>query len=156
MPESNGKNQSHRDVMLARTCRGYRRVADKPDGSRSPQVTTIYTFRPILHDQQGMPISYVERSVHFSIPPSQIACSIARGMGYAPYREIASILPGESSNIAGIIKSPSLGLYVLADIDVVFASFERRKGIVLSALAKIRSLYPRNVMGYFATLQIVC
>jgi len=68
-------------------------------------------------------------------------------MSYVPYREIASILPGETANIARIFESPSLCLYVLADVDVVFASLERRKGIVLSALAEIRLLYPRNEMG---------
>ena len=55
-------------------------------------------------------------------------------MGYTPYREIPSILPSEPANFASIFESPSFRLYVLADVDVVLSPFERRKGIVLSAL----------------------
>lgn len=91
-----------------------------------------------------MTVSHIERGVHFSTPSSQIACSIAGGMSYPPYREIASILPAETANIARVFKSPSLYLHVLANIDVIFTSFERRKGIVLSALAEIRLLHPQN------------
>lgn len=74
---------------------------------------------------------------------------------YTPYREIASILPGETANIARIVEGPSLRLHVLADVDEVFASFDGGKGIVLSALAGIRLLHPRNAIGQFATSQIV-
>lgn len=70
---------------------------------------------------------------------------MARAMSYSPYREITSILPGETANVTGIFKSPSLRVDALADIDVVLASFECLKGIVLSALAEIRSLCPRNM-----------
>ena len=60
---------------------------------------------------------------------------------YPPYREIPSILPGETTDFARILESPSLRLYVPADIDVVFSSFERRKGIVLSALPESGCLF---------------
>jgi len=58
----------------------------------------------------------------------------SKGTRYTPYREVPSILPGETTNFARIIESPSFRLYVPADIDVVFSSFGCRKGIVLSAL----------------------
>ena len=94
-----------------------------------------------------MPISHVKRGIHFPMSSSQIVCSIARGTGYSPYREIASILPGETANIGWVLEGPSLRLHILAYIDVVLASFERRKGIVLSTLAEIRLLHPRSAMG---------
>ena len=77
-------------------------------------------------------------------------------MNYSPYREIASVLPGETTNIGRIFEGPGFCLHVLADVYEVLASFERRKGIVLSALAEIRLIHPREAIGQFATSQIVC
>jgi len=77
-------------------------------------------------------------------------------MDYSPYREVAPVLPGETTNIGRIFEGPGLRLHVLADVDVVFASFDRRKGIVLSALAEIRLIHPRKAIGQFATSQIAC
>lgn len=84
-----------------------------------------------------MSISNVERGIHFPTPSSSIACPKAKEIEYAPYRKIASIFPGETANIVRIFKSPSLRLYVLANVDVVFASFVCREEIVLSTLAEI-------------------
>jgi hypothetical protein len=122
---------------------------------RSPPLTH---FDPSFIINKRMTISHVKRGVHFPTPVKlNRELYNSEGMRCTPYREIASVLPGETANGVGILESPRLRLYVLADIEVVFSTLERRKGVVLSALAGIRSLYPyERVVRQVATLQIVC
>ena len=84
-----------------------------------------------------MSVPNLKRGIYFSTPGSIASPRTKERIEYAPYREIASIFPGETGNITRIFKSPSLRLHGLANVDIVFASFGRREGIVLSTLARI-------------------
>ena len=94
-----------------------------------------------------MSISNVKCGSYFSTPSSSIARPKVKEAEHAPYREIASIFPRETTNILRIVESPSLRLHVLANVDVVLTSFGGRKGIVLSTLAEISFPYPLEFDG---------